>query len=193
MIASVRGTLEARSADAVVVAVGGFSLRLLVPASTLARLGPVGETVCLQTHLYVREDNLALYGFATAEELQLFELLLTVTGVGPRLALALLSGAPVDTLRLAIGTGNADLLTGIPGIGKKLAGRIVLELKGRVDVRGVPAPAVAAATADAEVLAALTGLGYSVADAQSAIQTLPADQSLTVEEKIVLALRHFSR
>lgn len=193
MIASIRGTLEARSADAVVVAVGGFSLRLLVPASTLARLGPVGETVCLQTHLYVREDNLALYGFATAEELQLFELFLTVTGVGPRLALALLSGAPVDTLRLAIGTGNADLLTGIPGIGKKLAGRIVLELKGRVDVRGVPAPAVASATADAEVLAALTGLGYSVADAQSAIQTLPADQSLTVEQKIVLALRHFAR
>ena len=193
MIASIRGTLEARSADAVVVAVGGFSLRLLVPASTLARLGPVGETVCLQTHLYVREDNLALYGFATAEELQLFELFLTVTGVGPRLALALLSGATVDTLRLAIGTGNADLLTGIPGIGKKLAGRIVLELKGRVDVRGVPAPAVASATADAEVLAALTGLGYSVADAQSAIQTLPADQSLTVEQKIVLALRHFAR
>ncbi len=172
---------------------GGISLRVLAPASTIARLGPLGEPVALQTHLYVREDNLALYGFATAEELQLFELLLTVAGVGPRLALALLSGAPVDTLRLAIGTGNADLLTGIPGIGKKLAGRIVLELKGKVDVRGMPAAAATAASADADVLAALTNLGYSVADAQSAIQALPADSNLSTEEKILLALRHFSR
>ncbi len=108
------------------------------------------------------------------------------------LALALLSGASVESLRAAIGTGNADLLTGIPGIGKKLAGRIVLELKGKVDVRGLPAPAAAAAVGDAEVLAALTTLGYSAADAQRAIQSLPADSSLTTEEKIVLALRHFS-
>ena len=194
MIASVRGTLETRSTDGVVVSVGGIGLRLLVPASTMARLPAVGETVSLRTHLYVREDNLSLYGFATADELEMFELLLTVSGVGPRLALALLSGASVESLRLAIGTGNADLLTAVPGIGKKLAGRIALELKGRVDIRGLPPVGVAAASAESEVLAALTGLGYSVADAQRAIQSLPADSAaLAVEERIVLALRQFSR
>ena len=194
MIASVRGQVQARGADSVVVDVGGIGLRLLVPASTLARLGGVGDEVSLQTHLYVREDNLSLYGFATAEERELFELLMTVSGVGPRLGLALLSGAPVDSLRVAIATGNADTLTGIPGIGRKLAARIVLELKGKVDARGaMAAPALAGAAADSEVLAALTGLGYSAADALRAIQSLPQGENLSVEERIVLALRQFTR
>lgn len=193
MIVTVRGVLEARYSDAVVVGVGGISLRLPVPASTLARLGPVGERVTLHTHLYVREDNLTLYGFATQEELELFELLLTVSGVGPRVALALLSGASVESLRLAIGSGNAELLTTIPGVGRKLAGRLVLDLKGKIQSRGLPGVVAAAAAADVEVLAALTNLGYSVADAQRAIQSLPPDASLSTEEKIVLALRHFSQ
>jgi len=194
VIASVRGQVQARGADSVVVDVGGIGLRILVPTSTLARLGGVGDDVSLQTHLYVREDNLSLYGFATAEERELFELLMTVSGVGPRLGLALLSGAPVDSLRVAIATGNADALTGIPGIGRKLAARIVLELRGKVDVRGAAAaPALAGGTADSEVLAALTGLGYSAADAQRAIQSIPQDDNLSVEERIVLALRQFTR
>jgi holliday junction DNA helicase RuvA len=194
LIASVRGHLQARSADTVVVDVGGIGLRVLVPTSTLARLGGVGEAVSLQTYLYVREDILALYGFSTAEEREMFELLLTVSGVGPRLALALLSGASVDSLRLAIGTGNAEGLTGIPGIGRKLAARIVLELKGKVDVRGAEsAPSLGLANGDAEVLAALAGLGYPAVDAQRAVQALPKDTDLSVEEKIVLALRQFTR
>lgn len=194
MIASVRGHLQARSADTVVVDVGGIGLRMLVPTSTLARLGGVGEAVSLQTYLYVREDILALYGFSTAEEREMFELLLTVSGVGPRLALALLSGASVDSLRLAIGTGNAEGLTGIPGIGRKLAARIVLELKGKVDVRGAEAaPSLGLASGDAEVLAALAGLGYPAVDAQRAVQSLPKDSDLSVEERIVLALRQFTR
>ncbi len=193
MIASVRGRIQARGTDSVIVDVGGIGLRVLVPASTLARLGGIGESASLQTYLYVREDNLSLYGFSTAEERELFELLMTVSGVGPRLALALLSGASVDSLRVAIATGNADALTGIPGIGKKLAARLVLELKGKIEARGGAAPAMVGATGDAEVLAALTGLGYSAADAQRAIQSLPKGESLSVEEKIVLALQHFTR
>jgi holliday junction DNA helicase RuvA len=194
VIASVRGQIQARATDSVIVEVGGIGLRVLVPASTLARLGDVGEIARLQTYLYVREDNLSLYGFATAEEREMFELLMTVSGVGPRLALALLSGASVDSIRIAIATGNADALTGIPGIGKKLAARLVLELKGKVELQGAGvAPAMVGATADAEVLAALTGLGYSAADAQRAIQSLPKGESLSVEEKIVLALQKFTR
>lgn len=193
MIASIRGTLEERSSDSVVVAVGGIGLRVLVPASTQAALGPIGSVVSLRTHLYVREDNLSLFGFATREEKEVFELLLTVSGVGPRVALSLLSGASVESLRVAIATGNADLLTSIPGIGKKLAGRIILELKGKVDARGAVEASVALVSPDADVLAALTGLGYTAADAQRAIQALPKDPSLTTEEKIVQALRHFSQ
>ncbi len=191
MIASVRGQIQARATDSVVVEVGGIGLRVLVPASTLAQLGAVGEPAHLQTYLYVREDTLSLYGFATAEERELFELLMTVSGVGPRLALALLSGASVDSLRVAIATGNADALTGIPGIGKKLAARLVLELRGKVEAHGAVAPTMVGATSDAEVLAALTGLGYSAADAQRAIQSLPKEESLSVEERIVRALQHF--
>jgi holliday junction DNA helicase RuvA len=194
VIASVRGQIQARATDSVVIEVGGIGLRVLVPASTLARLGAVGEEAHLQTHLYVREDNLALYGFATADERELFELLMTVSGVGPRLALALLSGASVDSLRVAIATGNSDSLTGIPGIGRKLAARLVLELKGKVEMQGAgAATAMVGATADSEVLAALTGLGYSAADAQRAIQALPKGDGLSVEEKIVLALQRFTR
>jgi Holliday junction DNA helicase RuvA len=194
VIASIRGRISARSGEAVVVEVGGFGLRVLVPTSTLVQIGGVGETVALQTHLYVREDNLALYGFATDHERELFELLLTVSGVGPRLALALLSGASTEALRVSIASGNADALTGIPGIGKKLAARVVLELRGKVDARGAAgAPALGVAPGDADVLAALTGLGYSAADSQRAIQSLPKDSGLSVEEKIVLALQNISR
>ena len=194
MISFLHGTIEQRSVDSVVVAVGGIGLRALVPGSTLNRIGAVGDAIHLRTHLYMREDILALYGFATEEELQFFELLITVSGVGPRLALALLSGAAVDSLRLAIGTGNADLLTAIPGIGKKLAGRLILELKGKIDVRGL-APGtsvVATAQSDAEVLAALTNLGYTVQEAQRAIQALPSDDHLATEDRIIAALKYFA-
>lgn len=192
VIASVRGIIESRLADSIVVAVGGFGLRVLVPSSTLSRIGAVGESVYLHTHFYLREDNIALYGFATPEELGLFDLLLTVTGVGPRIALAMLSGASVESIRIAIGTGNTDLLTTVPGVGKKVAGRLVLELKGKIDARGLQTPAFATANVDIEVLAALTTLGYSVVDAQRAIQSIPDDPALTTEDKIVRALKHFA-
>ena len=195
MISFLRGIIEHRSPDGIVIAVGGFGLRVLAPTSTLNGIGAVGDEVRLRTHLYMREDVMALYGFATEEELQLFELLITVSGVGPRLALALLSGASVESLRLAIGSGNGDLLTAVPGIGKKLAARIALELKGKIDLRGIAAGSggvIAIAQSDADVLAALTNLGYSVQDAQRAIQSLPANGGASVEERIVLALKHFA-
>src|SRR5205823_1059296 len=147
-----------RDGAGLVVVVGGVGLRVSAPASTLGKVGDVGAAVELRTHLYVREEILALYGFATEEELAAFELLISVSGVGPRNALGILSALSVEQLRSAIGRGNADLLTVVPGIGKRLASRIVLDLKDKVGPKGAAARGaeIAIPSGDAEVVEALT-------------------------------------
>ena len=192
MIAAVRGTLEAHGTDAVIVDVGGISLRVFVPTSALARLPAVGQSIRLVTYLYLREDLIALYGFLTSDELALFEQLIGVTGVGPKLALAILSSAPSDALRTAIASENLDNLTRIPGIGKKLAGRLILELRGKL----TPPPGEAAApvsSTDADVVEVLVSLGYNPADAQAAVKSLPTGRDLDLEERIRLALQFFAK
>jgi Holliday junction DNA helicase RuvA len=192
MIASLTGTLESRMAEYAIVNVSGVGFKVFSPTKTLAALGEIGQQVRLLTLLYVREDQLALYGFATADELRMFELLLTVSGVGPKVGIAILSSAPLDVLRAAIATGNEEPLTRIPGIGRKTAARIVLELKGKI-AGGELAPALPVATVqDAEILAALTSLGYTTGEAQAAIRSLPADVGPSVEERIMAALRYFA-
>lgn len=191
MLAGLRGTLEHRGPDYIVIGVGGLSLKVFVPSSTLAQVGEVGSAVQLYTHLYFRADALALYGFATREELEMFKLLLTVSGVGPKVGLSILSAMPPDSLRLALATGNAELLAGVPGIGKKTAARLVVELKGKV--AAVPAAAsLLPSEAHAEVVAALASLGYSPSHIQRALQALPSDPSLGMEDKILLALRELA-
>ncbi|MCL4395309.1 MAG: Holliday junction branch migration protein RuvA [Chloroflexi bacterium] len=192
MIASLAGTLEARLPESAVVNVGGIGFKVHAPTQTLAALGAIGQQVRLLTLLYVRQDQLSLYGFATAEELRMFELLLTVSGIGPKVGIAILSSAPLDVLHVAIATGNAEPLTRIPGIGRKTAARLVLELKGKI-AAGELAPDVSVATMeDAEILAALTSLGYTAGEAQLAIRAIPADTGTTVEERITAALRYFA-
>jgi len=190
MIARLRGKLEAQGEDYVIVNVGGIGFKVRVPTSFLDQLGDVGSPVELFTHLHVRENELALYGCATEDELTLFEQLLTVSGIGPKAALGILSALSPDTLRLAIAQGQVDVLTQVPGIGKKTAQRLVLDLKGKLDLAALMAEAPALTPADAEVIAALTGLGYSVAEAQAALRSLP-DREMDLEEKIRLALRYF--
>jgi holliday junction DNA helicase RuvA len=192
MIAGVRGTLESLGPDWAIVTVGGFSLRISVPISTANRLPASGQPVHLVTHLYLREDAIALFGFATPDELSLFEQLIGVTGVGPKLALAMLSAAPSDALRQAIASENLDNLTRIPGIGRKLAGRLILELRGKLTAPdGVPvAPGT---TADVDVVNALVGLGYSPIDAQAALKSIPKDKVLDLEDRIRIALQYFAR
>ena len=191
MIAGLRGKLEARGADYAIVNVGGVSFRVHLPTSTLATLGAIGEEVHLHTHLYIREDVMALYGFASAEELGLFQMLITVSGVGPRLALALLSALNPERLASAIASGNADLLTEVPGVGKRMAERLVVELKGKLEGwAGVAAAPIAAV--NAEVVAALRSLGYSASEAASAVASLPDDPELSTEDKIRLALQQFA-
>ncbi len=131
MIATLRGRLQARDDDGIILNVGGIGFRVRVSSRTLANLGAVGGEVELFTHLRVREDELTLYGFENRDDLRLFETLLTVSGVGPKVALGVLSAAPSETLRLAIAQGNVDVLTGIPGIGSERQGRCERTGRGR--------------------------------------------------------------
>ena len=139
----------------------------------------------------MHEDNVSLYGFASAEELWLFETLITVSGLGPRLALAMLSALSPEQITTAIATGSFEMLEMIPGIGKKVANRIILELKEKIGAGWIATPATEAARENTDVLAALTSLGYSAAESVKAVATLPTDASLDLEEKIKLALQYF--
>jgi Holliday junction DNA helicase RuvA len=190
MIAALKGKLQALGSDWAIVNVNGIGFQVYMPTSTLSTLGAIGEEVELHTHLHIREDNATLYGFATVEELGLFQTLIGVSGMGPRLALAMLSAMSVEKLAMAIATGSADILDEIPGIGKKLASRLILELKGKIAAGWLAAPSQLAEE-NTDVLSALTSLGYSVREATHAVAILPPDQKLTLEEKIKLALQYF--
>ena len=191
MIASLHGKLESLGGDWAVINVNGIGFQVYMPTSTLSTLGSVGKEVHLQTHLVMREDSATLYGFATAEELELFQILIGVSGLGPRLALAVLSSMSVEQASMAIATGSTDLLTAIPGIGKKMAERLVLELKDKIGAGLIAAPAAQLAQENAEVIAALTSLGYSVSEASRAVATLPPSSDLSLEDKVKLALQFF--
>jgi Holliday junction DNA helicase RuvA len=192
MIAGLHGKLESLGGDWAIINVGGIGFQVYMPTSTLSSLGKVGDEVHLHTQLHLREDSVAIYGFASADELRLFQTLLGVSGLGPRLALAMLSAMSLDKLTMAIATGSTDLLKVIPGVGKKTADRIILELKDKIAAGWVTTPAAQLAEVNTDVLAALTSLGYSVAEATRAVATLPPSSDLSLEEKIKLALQYFT-
>jgi Holliday junction DNA helicase RuvA len=192
MIATLDGILEYRGNDSIIVNVGGIGFRVYVPSSTLSQLGAVKGKVFLYTHLHVREDNISLYGFASSEELALFKNLISVSGIGSKLALALLSALNPEQLVMAITSGDIDLLSQTPGIGKKMASRLVVELKGKLEKEWKEV-AMPLAPESADVIAALTGLGYSVAEATKAISKLPDSEELSLEEKIKIALQQMAR
>jgi Holliday junction DNA helicase RuvA len=193
MIQTVRGPVEERGADYVVLSVGPVSLRVLTTTQTLSDIGGQEAPVQLHTYLYMREDVLALYGFATTAERALFERLIGVTGVGPRVALNLLSGFTPERLSAAIDTDDVVALTRAPGVGRKTAQRIILELRGKL--APPPAPAGrggvhAVDPADADLIEALTGLGFSQAQAVAALGSLGAEGELSDEEKLRAAIRY---
>ena len=197
MIASVEGIVGAIAADSLVIEVGGIGYRVFAAPAILATAQP-GSRLKLHTYHLVREDQQALYGFRTAEELGFFNLLLTVTGVGPKVALAIVGSRPTADLQLAIMTGDQAVLVAIPGIGKKLAERVIFELKEKVAAAGVAAVGPAAASAEAsegEVVAALQALGYSLGEARQASMAAMADLSVgsTLEERVKAALRTLLR
>jgi Holliday junction DNA helicase RuvA len=192
VIASLQGRLESVGADAAILNVGGVGFQVYMPASDLSSLGATGGEVKVFTHLHVREDSLTLFGFNAADELWLFETLLGVTGLGPKLALAVLSALTPEQVTTAIVTGNADMLDMVPGVGKKVANRIILELKEKIGAGMIAAMETQAGQENTDVLGALTSLGYSAAEAVKAVASLPADSSLDLEAKIKLALQYFS-
>lgn len=177
MINSLRGTVAQLGLAQVVIEVGGVGFLVQATPKTLAGLRQ-GETALLTTTLIVREDSLTLYGFASADELEVFDALLTVSGIGPRLALAVLAVLEPEAVRAAASTGDEKAFTKVPGVGPKVAGRIVLELAGKLQPMQVPA-AGAAATAPEwrpQVVAAMISLGWSEKDAQNSIDRATADQ-----------------
>jgi len=193
MIASLRGTvLHVQQPSFLVVEVGGVGFKVFVPASVFDELDGVGRGIFLHTYLMVREDALNLYGFSSEEQRTLFELLLTVQGVGPRLALSVLSTLSLDVLRTAVAQDQAEVLDRVPGVGRKTAEKIVFALKDKLGAgtgRGALAPV---SDVDAEAIGALTALGYSVVEAQAAVQAIPKGQGQDVEDRIRLALQYFS-
>ena len=186
-VARLRGVVEEKGADWVVIGVGGFGIVASVPSRTADALG-VGAQASLSTHLHVREDALTLFGFSSRAELTLFEQLISVSGVGPRAALGLLSALDAAELATAIASGHTDALRKVPGVGQKTAERIVIDLRDKVAVPDdVPPPSMTKKgeqLADADLVAALMGLGYTQGEAVAAAEHLPADGDASLEDRI---------
>ncbi len=192
LIASIEGVIESKSADAALVRVGGVTFRIFVPGHDLASLPHPGETARLMTHLIVRDDDLQLYGFAAEQGRKLFEALLGVSQVGPKAALAVLSVLSPEDLAGAIVAGDANAISRAPGVGKRTAERIILDLKAKLEEELGAVPAMAAtapaATAGDPALAWLLGLGFSALEARQALSVEPGG-GLETDERVRRALQ----
>ena len=191
MIGRLHGKLIEKNPPQVLIDVSGVGYEVDVPMSTFCNLPAEGSEITLLTHFVVREDAQLLYGFATAAERQTFRALIRISGIGPRIALAVLSGMSTQNLSDAIEQGNATLLTRVPGIGKKTAERLILELKGKLAGSAFAAASGSNSAAQADITSALIALGYSEREAQASVRALPAE--VTVSEGIRLALKALAR
>lgn len=198
MIAFVKGKIEELSEENVVVAVGGIGLNVKISAGTFSQLPGIGEEIKLHTYTCVREDAFVLYGFLTKDELEIFRKLITVNGIGPKGGLAILSVISADDLRFAIISGNAAAIAKAPGIGKKTAERLILDLKDKISLEDTLISGreqqdnakAEFARAENEAVEALTALGYSAADALQAVKKVRADADMDVETILKLALKN---
>lgn len=197
MIARIRGTLAEVGSDFIIVDVGGVGYELAVSSSTLGKLPSRGEEAVLGTYLHVREDTMQLFGFAEPAEKELFELLISVSGVGPKVALAILSAFSADDLRKAIATEDIALISSVPGIGKKTAQRLVVELvdkvAGAAEIAGAVLVGVSQSTY-VEARDALAGLGYSPVEAKKALEGYDGDSTEpSTEDLVKYALKSLGR
>lgn len=190
MIATLRGEVSQIEENALVLEVGGVGLRVFVP-NPVRTQRKVGEALMLYTHLVVREDALTLYGFESQADRELFNILLGVDGVGPKVALSVLSTMTLDSIQRAVFADEGEVLSRVPGVGKKTAQKMALHLKDKLKPTDALARVAAMSDTDGEVLAALTALGYSVVEAQAAIQSLGKDAPDDTEERLRLALQYF--
>lgn len=189
MIVSLRGRVSASGDDHVVIDVNGIGYQVFTPEP---RLAAPGSEVSLHTVLVVRDEGFSLYGFPESAGCDLFRSLTRVSGIGPRLALAILTTMSPESLRQAVQGDRAELITRVPGVGRKSAEKIVLELRDKLGEALTALPAAGFADRDAEVMDALTALGYSVIEAQTALQSLPPDAPDEVGERLRLALQYFA-
>ena len=195
MIALLRGTLAYKSSDHVIIDVGGVGYRLFIPLSTFYSLPETGD-VSLFTHTHVREDALLLYGFLSMEEKELFGILISISGIGPKLAINILSHIPARDLKRAIASGAIKRLSSLPGIGKKTAERLVLELKDKVgpaqelpDSTGSTTGGTSAGALVNDVISALVNLGYKENQARKVLEGMDLSSNLTMEEALKGALK----
>ncbi len=191
MIATLHGEISQIEDNALIVEVGGVGLRVFVPAPLRGQT-KAGEAVFLFTHLVVREDALILYGFESQGDRELFNILLGVDGVGPKVALSVLSTMTLDAIQRAVFGDEPDVLSRVPGVGKKTAQKMALHLKDKLKPGDGLSKLAMMSDADSEVLAALTALGYSVVEAQAAIQSIPKDSPDDSGERLRLALGYFT-
>jgi holliday junction DNA helicase RuvA len=192
MIATLSGTIQFIGQDNLVIKVGGVGLRVFVPRTVLEDVGGVGRSMMLHTHLIVREQDLSLYGFETTEDLQLFEVLLTVNGVGPKVALAILSTLSPELLKSAIIREETAVLQRVPGIGKKTAERMMFQLRDKLAITGSETAVPLVSDVDADVIDMLTGLGFSIIEAQSALQHIPREVR-GIDERLQQALQYLDQ
>ena len=192
MIASLSGTILKIEETSLVVSVGGVGIRVFVPRTVLEDVGGVGRSIRLHTHLIVREQELSLYGFETEEDLQLFEVLLGVNGVGPKVALAILATLSPELLKSAIMREETAVLQRVPGIGKKTAERIMFQLRDKLDLTQVSTAVPFVSDMDADVIDFLTGLGFSIVEAQAALQNIPRDIK-SFDERVQMALQNLDQ
>ena len=187
MIATLEGRVGSRSADGFILLVGGVGLDVVAPYSTIDKL--TGDQIFLYTRLVTREDSLTLYGFATEAERELFDFFLKISGIGPKLAITILSTLSVDNVRSAVRDEKPEILSRVPGIGKKTGEKIILELRDKLPSSLDIAPIADVSGVNADVIDALTALGYSIVEAQSAVQALPPETPEDEEARLFLALQ----
>jgi Holliday junction DNA helicase RuvA len=192
MIASLSGTVSYVGTDSIILEIGGVGIKVHTSAPLRDRLR-AGETTFLYTHLIVRQDALTLYGFETSESREYFELLMSVDGIGPKLALTILSVMNPDAIRRAVFNEQAEIFTRVPGVGKKTSQKILLYLQDKIKAAEGLAPMAVMTDVDTEVLSALTTLGYSVVEAQAALQSIPRDAPSDVETRLRMALQYFMK
>lgn len=191
MISLVEGTIELKAEKFAIVTVSGVGYKIFVGPETLRKIPEKGRGVKLWTHQYVREDAIELYGFLTYAELEFFETLINVPGIGPKGGLGILGIAPLDTLKKAIAAGDTSYLTRVSGIGRKTAEKIVLELKDKLAGKGITVEAPELAE-EADALEALVALGYSQREAREAIQRVP-EEIKSAEKRVKEALKRLGR
>ena len=189
LISAIFGNLETKGVDFADISIGGITLRANIPTKTSEDLGEVGSSVRLHTSLQVRQDQISLYGFSTKEDRTTFDTLININGVGPRLALAILSTFTAGELSTVVNSEDSNTLTQVPGVGKRTASRILLELKGKVDEIS---DIVTVDNKAQDVLAALVALGYSAQEARQAMANVPPNEDINGEDWIRIALQHLT-